>query len=180
MALAPAMTLNRMYHCAPSSISATQLIVKGMRSQVTSSTVTSGKSIGAGKLATTCTTGCNRCDQRGLRPMRMPTGSAQAAPSRVAAEVRRKEASRASRTCTQSSPRYQAGAPRSRTCSAVRSWTTFHPPHASPARSAARNSHLKTCAAASSTGDGPASVGERGASDGVAPASDSGITSAGV
>ena len=50
------MTLNRMYHCVPSSIS-TMLPQSAQTPAACSSAITSGKSIGAGKDATTCTTG---------------------------------------------------------------------------------------------------------------------------
>ena len=53
-----------------------------------SSAITTGKSIGAGNEATTCTTGCRTRDSRGERPIASPAGSAQSVPRTVAASTR--------------------------------------------------------------------------------------------
>src|SRR5271165_7191735 len=87
MAIAPASTLKRMYHCVPISISRTEPNSSplGTFSRKISRT---GKSAVAGMEATTCTTGCRRRDQRGERPMATPTGTVQAAPMSIAVRVR--------------------------------------------------------------------------------------------
>ena len=90
-------------------------------------------------------TGCNRCDHLGDGRSDARPAAPRPPPAGSAGVARRKEASRASRTCTQSSPRYQAVPPLAERVSREE-LDDLPPAHASPARSAARNSHLKTCA----------------------------------
>ena len=80
--MAPAITLNRMYHCVPSSMS--RMLPQPSETPAHSkSAITSGKSIGAGNEATTCTTGCKMRESRGDRPIAKPAGTAQSVPSAV-------------------------------------------------------------------------------------------------
>ena len=53
-----------------------------------STAITSGKSIGAGNDAATCTTGWKMRDSRGERPMARPAGSVQSVPSAVESSTR--------------------------------------------------------------------------------------------
>jgi hypothetical protein len=58
------MTLKRIYHCVPNSSSTTELIPKPVPNASIAPTTT-GKIIGAGKLAAIWMTGCRTRDQRG-------------------------------------------------------------------------------------------------------------------
>src|SRR5579863_10507306 len=73
-ALAPAITLNRMYHWVPSAMSST--LPKFRLSPMSrNTTMANGKMKFAGKLASTCTTGCMYWATRGLKPIHTPTGT---------------------------------------------------------------------------------------------------------
>ena len=99
--MAPAITLNRMYHCVPSSMS-TMLPEPRPTPAAWSRAITSGKSIGAGKEATTWTTGWSSRDSRGDRPMASPAGSAQSVPSAVDDEHPRRGSGRAAEAASPS------------------------------------------------------------------------------
>ena len=73
-AAAPAITLNRMYHCAPSTISGVSQM-SGLRFQCTMATTKIGKNKLAGNAARNCATGCARRAQVGRRPNHTPTGT---------------------------------------------------------------------------------------------------------
>src|SRR5205823_5316389 len=94
MAMAPAITLKRMYHWVPSSMSKTAAR-DSPPGRPTSARSNTGKSAVAGMEAITCTTGCKRRDQRGERPMATPTGTVQATPTSKATRVRSQVASEA-------------------------------------------------------------------------------------
>ena len=74
MAEAPAITLNRMYHCVPSDMS-------GMLPQLMSicqamnHSVTNGNVKFEGKLANTCASGCTNQEIRGFMPIFTPVGT---------------------------------------------------------------------------------------------------------
>ena len=74
MALAPAMTLNKIYHCVPSTISGDSQI-SGFSRQWTIAMTAKGNNTFAGKAARNCATGCNRSAQRGRRPIQTPMGT---------------------------------------------------------------------------------------------------------
>ncbi len=74
IALAPAMTLNNMYHWVPRIISGDSQI-SGLRSQRTIRITANGNSTLAGKAARNCATGWSRCDQTGLSPIHTPAGT---------------------------------------------------------------------------------------------------------
>src|SRR5450830_2067170 len=124
MALAPARTLKRTYHCAPRSISTAATAPNGTRTR-SRTPVTIGKSIGAGNDATIWTTGWSRRDQTADRPTRIPIGSVQAVASARAARVLRNVAPRAPASTTHSPEGTR-----------VRSPTSFHAPKSAPARAA--------------------------------------------
>ena len=74
IAEAPAMTLNRMYHCAPSAISRTAP-TSSERCQATNTTVANGNRKLAGKPARIWTTGWANRVTFGLIPIQTPTGT---------------------------------------------------------------------------------------------------------
>src|SRR4051812_50090459 len=71
MVLVPAMTLNRMYHWMPSTISGDSQM-SGLSDQVTITDTTSGNRILAGKAGKKCATGCTIRGRRGGRPTKKP------------------------------------------------------------------------------------------------------------
>ena len=77
-AAAPAMTLNRMYHCVPSSISGVSQM-SGSSAKCTITTTNSGKNRLAGNAARNCATGCAQRAQRGRSPNQTPIGTHTAA-----------------------------------------------------------------------------------------------------
>ena len=74
MADAPAITLNRMYHCAPSAISKMPPKFRLMPAAMKNAAAI-GNTKFAGNEARTCTTGCARRDTRGFIPIHTPTGT---------------------------------------------------------------------------------------------------------
>ena len=110
-AAAPAITLNRMYHCVPSTISGVSQI-SAFRLKYTMNSTTGGNSRLAGNAARNCASGCARRAQTGRSPSQTPIGT----QSRLASTIR--IATRASvnspstnawRTSPQlSSPRHEA------------------------------------------------------------------------
>ena len=73
-ALAPAMTLNRMYHWVPRIISGESQMF-GSPCRATMATTTTGKSTLAGKAARNWAIGCTRSVQTGRRPIQTPIGT---------------------------------------------------------------------------------------------------------
>jgi hypothetical protein len=73
-ALAPAMTLNRMYHCVPSTISGLSQMFGSSRSDTMPATAI-GNSTLAGKAARNCATGCTRWAAQGRSPIHTPIGT---------------------------------------------------------------------------------------------------------
>src|ERR1700722_4648036 len=137
MAIAPAMTLKRTYHWVPMSMRMTQPALKGMWNQSRARAM-GRKTMLAGKLARTWTTGWRRWDHLGERPMRMPAGSAQAAPNVTVAMTRAKEARRARMTLSQSF--WVEGSWRGR---AIRRRMSFHAPQRLPMARAARAREMR-------------------------------------
>ena len=74
IAEAPAMTLNRMYHCAPSAIRKMPPMSR-LTPVAMSSSVKNGNRKLAGKLASTCTTGCANRVTLGFIPIHTPIGT---------------------------------------------------------------------------------------------------------
>ncbi len=89
MALAPAMTLNRMYHWAPRAMRRIPPMLR-LSPTATKATVANGKRKFAGKLARTWTTGCAYRARRGLMPILTPIGTqtSDAKTTRVATRSR--------------------------------------------------------------------------------------------
>ena len=77
---APAITLNRMYHWVPNTISGDSQMF-GFRCQCTISTTTIGNSRLAGKAARNCAAAWSRPDQRGFMPIHTPMGTHTSAAS---------------------------------------------------------------------------------------------------
>ena len=73
-ALAPAMTLNRMYHWVPRIISGVSQM-SAFRWKRTMTSTKSGNSRLAGKAARNCASGCTRRAQFGRRPIQTPIGT---------------------------------------------------------------------------------------------------------
>ncbi len=71
--MAPAITLNRMYHCVPSSIRTMEPMPNPPPSRTRPSSTT-GNSAVAGTEAAICASGCATLANRGLKPMATPTG----------------------------------------------------------------------------------------------------------
>ena len=89
--MAPAITLKRMYHWVPSSISA----MEPMPSPppiLTSAMSRTGKSAVAGTEAAICASGWAMRARRGMKPMATPTGMVQSAARSSEALTRRKVA----------------------------------------------------------------------------------------
>src|ERR1017187_6014974 len=80
IAIAPAMTLNRMYHCVPSSIRAIDPTPSPPPSRINKSSTT-GNSAVAGTEAAICASGCATLASRGWDPIATPTGIFHAAAS---------------------------------------------------------------------------------------------------
>ena len=74
IAVAPAITLNRMYHWVPRIINGLSHRF-GLSRQVTIPYTTSGNNKFAGKAARNCAIGCTHCATRGLRPIHTPIGT---------------------------------------------------------------------------------------------------------
>ena len=74
IALAPAITLNKMYHCVPRAI---KIILPQPRSicQAINQAIANGKMKFAGKLARICTIGCIIREILGFMPITTPTGT---------------------------------------------------------------------------------------------------------
>ncbi len=91
-ALAPATTLNRMYHCVPRMISGDSQILGSSRA-ATIPITTKGKITMAGKAARNWATGWMRWDHTGRRPIQTPIGTqirlAMAIRMRTRASVRK-------------------------------------------------------------------------------------------
>ena len=73
MAIAPAMTLNRMYHCVPSAIRNTLPRLIGMRVAMKNATM-NGNVMFTGNDAAICASGCAMRATRGRRPIQTPIG----------------------------------------------------------------------------------------------------------
>ena len=86
--LAPAITLNRMYHCVPNAISRIlpQLI---STLHATNQSVTNGNVKFEGKLASTCTIGCINRETRGFMPIIAPIGTQITEQTSVSSATRR-------------------------------------------------------------------------------------------
>src|SRR5208337_3507361 len=84
----PAMTLNRMYHCVPSSKSTMEPSPKPPPMRMRTSN-TMGNNAVAGTEAAICASGCAMRDSLGLKPMATPAGIVQAAPMVRASITRR-------------------------------------------------------------------------------------------
>jgi len=89
MAMAPAMTLKRMYHCVPRSIRSMAAISRPPRRRSKKRRII-GKRAVAGMEAAICTSGCAMRAKRGFEPMATPTGMVQSAPRMSAVLTRRK------------------------------------------------------------------------------------------
>src|SRR5579875_54215 len=100
IAIAPAMTLKRIYHCVPSNINTIAASDRWPGKAIRSGN-NAGKKAVAGIEATTCTTGCSTLDQRGDTPIATPTGTVQAAPTSNAVNVRSQVAPAASNNMPQ-------------------------------------------------------------------------------
>ena len=74
IALAPAITLNRMYHCEPSAISRMPPRFSGIP-EATKNAIANGNRKFAGKLASSCTTGWASRLIRGFIPIQTPIGT---------------------------------------------------------------------------------------------------------
>src|SRR6185312_9215574 len=92
IAIAPAITLNRTYHCVPSTIRAMAAMLRPPGSESSMSRRTENSAV-AGIDAMTCTTGCNLRDHLGLIPTATPNGTVHAVAMISAASVRPKVAS---------------------------------------------------------------------------------------
>ena len=89
--MAPAITLNRMYHCVPSSSSTIDPSPRPPPIRMSTSS-TMGNSAVAGTEAAICASGCAMRASLGLKPMATPAGIVHAAPMTSAAITRRKVA----------------------------------------------------------------------------------------
>ena len=89
--MAPAITLKRMYHCVPSSMSAIDPMPRPPPIR-TSAMRRIGKKAVAGTEAMICAMGCTTRASRGLRPMATPTGIVHAAEISSATFTRKKVA----------------------------------------------------------------------------------------
>ncbi len=89
--MAPAITLNRMYHCVPSSISKIDPVFNPPP-RLTKPSNSTGNSAVAGTDAAICAKGCAIRARRGLKPMATPAGMVQADAITSAAITRRKVA----------------------------------------------------------------------------------------
>src|SRR6476620_3024850 len=74
IALAPAITLNRMYHCAPSDINRMPPLLR-LPPVASKDTVTRGNKELAGNDASRCTTGGAGGDTLGFNPIHAPKGT---------------------------------------------------------------------------------------------------------
>src|SRR5215469_14867355 len=90
IAIAPAITLKRMYHCVPSSISAMAASSTPPRKRINTSRSTGNNAV-AGIDAANCTSGCISRAKRGLKPMATPTGTVQSAPIISASDAQERE-----------------------------------------------------------------------------------------
>src|SRR6185437_7806276 len=87
IAIAPAITLNRTYHCVPSTISAIAAMLSPPGGESNMSSRTENSAV-AGIDAITCTTGCSLRDHLGLIPTATPNGTVHAVAIISAARVR--------------------------------------------------------------------------------------------
>ena len=78
MALAPAITLNKMYHCVPSNSKTIEAIPNPPPTRIRSNN-TIGNKAGAGTEAAICARGWAMAESLGLSPMKTPTGIVQRA-----------------------------------------------------------------------------------------------------
>src|SRR5579863_4278686 len=96
IAWAPAITLNRMYHCAPSAMSTTAPKFSEIPA-ATNSAVANGNTKLAGKLASTCTTGWARRVIFGFIPIHTPTGTQTTVATAISTTTRANVAAPSSR-----------------------------------------------------------------------------------
>ena len=101
MAMAPAITLNRMYHCVPSSMRTMDPTPNPPPSR-TRPNSTTGNSAVAGTEAAICASGCATFASRGLKPMATPAGMAHSDAITSDAATRPKLAPAACRVDTSS------------------------------------------------------------------------------
>ena len=87
--MAPAITLNRMYHCVPIS-SSTMAAIPMPPPQRISTSSTMGNSAVAGTDAATCASGCTTAEIRGFSPTHTPTGMAHSPARTSVSSTRRK------------------------------------------------------------------------------------------
>ena len=125
-------TLNKMYHCPASTISATAPIPSPTPIR-SNSKITMGNSIGAGNDATTWITGWSARASRGERPITTPAGSAHAVESTTAAMTRAKVNAAEDASC-----------PNSVRPSCASSSHSCHRPASATAATAAPNSNAAT------------------------------------
>ena len=81
------MTLNRMYHCVPSTISGVSQM-SGLSCQCTMAMTKIGKNRLAGNAARNCAAGCARRAQVGRSPSQTPTGTQSAVASTMSTMTR--------------------------------------------------------------------------------------------
>ena len=115
MALAPAITLNRMYHCVPISISSTEPTFRPPP-RLISAISTTGNSAVAGTEAAICASGCAMRERRGLNPIATPTGMVHNEP-RISAVHTRRNVAPAACSVIHSSARFTP-------CSVASAWNT--------------------------------------------------------
>ena len=81
------MTLKRIYHCAPSTISGDSQI-SGLELKRTIATTANGKRTLAGKAARNCASGWTRSVQAGRSPIQTPTGTQISVASAISTMTR--------------------------------------------------------------------------------------------